>query len=95
MLLKIIVRNMLITLNALSVYVCVYVCVCIYIYIKFLFCNFYCILSLDKKIPFVVVITLFLKKKFFFGGGSCCMACGILVPWPGMELAPCEGGTES
>ena len=60
----------------LSLCICVSVCVCVYIYIIF-FCNSFCILSLDKKIPFVVAITLFLKK-FFFGGGSCCMACGDL-----------------
>ena len=30
-----------------------------------------------------------------FGGGPCLVACGILVPWPGIEpVPPCSGSTE-
>ena len=33
--------------------------------------------------------------SFWGGGGSYCTACGISVPWPGMELRPCNASTES
>ena len=40
--------------------------------------------------------TVVLEKTLFWGRGAHFMACGILVPWPGIKpLTPCVGSMES